>query len=364
MIGTIGVIGAGQLGRMLALAGIPLNLEFIFLDPAPTPSAAGLGEHIRAEFNDPAALNELARAADVITYEFENVDVAHLNELAKHTSLRPGTAALRFAQDRREEKRFFERCGLPVASWHEASTQEELEEAVASLSPPLIVKTAKMGYDGKGQRQVHSSEDAVDLFGALGDVPLVIEKFVDFDYEVSLIATRALDGETRFYPLTRNEHRNGILLESRALPGDHSLHLQAEQHMRAVTESLDYIGTMAIEFFVCGDKLLGNEFAPRVHNSGHWTIEGAACSQFENHLRAICGLPLGHPEVLNSASMLNLIGAMPNPAELLAIAGLRLHDYGKSPRPGRKLGHATIIADNESSLANRTQRVAEVLRTL
>lgn len=355
---TVGVIGAGQLGLMLAEAGNPLGIDFVFLDPAKSPCATSLGEHICAEFDDPTALQRLVDVADVVTYEFENADVIELHQIAERVPVLPDPAILEIAQQRNREKAFFERIGIPVARWAYATSESELSVALENLQLPVVVKTNRFGYDGKGQQVVREPDSASGLFARFGSVPLTIEQFVDFDYEVAVLGTRAADGSVVVYPLTQNRHEDGILRESRALPADHPLCASAAAHLQALVSTLNYVGTVAVEFFVSGSTLIGNEFAPRVHNSGHWTIEGAATSQFENHLRAICGLPLGRTETLNRVAMKNFVGAIPDRTALLAIDGLHLHDYGKTPRPGRKVGHATIVAADDETLLERLQQLA------
>ncbi len=349
---------------MLGLAGVPLGLDFVFLDPAEAPCAAGLGAHVRAAFDDGDALAELAGRVDVITYEFENVAVSTLAALAGRCPVHPAPQALATAQQRHLEKACFERVGIPVAPWRTADDAAALDRAITTLGLPVVVKTDRFGYDGKGQRVLREPADAAALFDELGRVPLLIESFVPFDCEVSVIGTRGADGAINVWPLTQNEHRNGVLHESRCLPPDHPLAGAARRHLSTLLRELDYVGTLAIEFFVRDGTLLGNEFAPRVHNSGHWTIEGALTSQFENHLRAVCGLPLGSTETHVHAVMRNFIGRMPDANLVLGVPGLTLHDYGKAPRPGRKLGHATIVAADERTLAERLDQLDRRLGAL
>lgn len=353
----VGVVGGGQLGRMLGLAGLPLGLEFVFLDPSPEAPAAAVGEHITAAFDEQGAIAELAARCDVVTYEFENVDVESLAAAAGDTPVYPPPGALATAQDRRNEKLAFEAAGIPVAPWQTVDSRDDLEAACRGIGLPLIVKTRRLGYDGKGQHRILAEADIPAAWEALAGVPLLAERLVAFDREVSVIGSRGADGTLACYSLTRNVHRDGILHTSCAPAADAGLQARAEAHLRALVERLDYRGTIAIEFFVAGGRLFGNEFAPRVHNSGHWTIEGAACSQFENHLRAICGLPAGDCRTRGHAGMLNLIGAMPAPAGVLALPDAHLHDYGKSPRPGRKLGHVTVVADSPEERDRRLTRL-------
>ncbi|MEO0346182.1 MAG: 5-(carboxyamino)imidazole ribonucleotide synthase [Pseudomonadota bacterium] len=351
----VGVIGAGQLGRMLALAGMPLGMRFTFLDPAESPCAAAAGTHVRANFDDAEALAALAASCDVVTFEFENVPAQAIADAG--ITLRPGPASLAAAQERAAEKTLFERIKIPVARWRAVDSQQALDAAVADLGLPLIAKTRRLGYDGKGQRRIRTAEDAAGLFAALGDVPLLVERLVDFDAELSIVGCRNADGEVVVYPLARNRHEDGILVRSETATFNTELQRQAVRHLRALAEALDYVGTLAIEFFVCGDVLLGNEFAPRVHNTGHWSIDSGGVCQFENHLRAICGLPLGRGDLDRPAGMINLLGEVPPAADLLGGRDTFLHDYDKPPRPGRKVGHITVTAADHAALTRRLDRL-------
>jgi len=314
----VGVIGGGQLGRMLALAGIPLGLSFRFLDPSPDAPAREVGDLLVGAYDDPELLDRLADGAAAVTYEFENVPV----EAAKRVGALPDAAALDAAQDRLVEKQLFRRLGIPTA---------RIDEEVTSF--PALLKTRRLGYDGKGQRLVETW---------LGSDPgHVLEERVPFDRELSLLAVRGRDGDTRFYPLVENVHADGILRTSRT-PAAGAPQEQAEELATKLLDDLGYVGVLALELFDVGGRLLANELAPRVHNTGHWTIEGAATSQFENHLRAILGFPLGSTAAQPSF-MVNLIGTTPPAEDVLAIPGAHLHLYAKEPRPGRKLGHVTLI---------------------
>ena len=353
----IGVLGAGQLGRMLALAGHPLGLSFVFLDPAEGACAAPVGAQIHAAYDDTDALGRLCDAVDVVTYEFENVPAAAAAYVAEHRPLFPGPKALATAQDRAAEKALFEKLGIPVPRNACADSLEALRAAVAKTGLPAVVKTRRMGYDGKGQRVVRNEADIDAAWAHLGGVPLIVEQWVPFDREVSCIGVRGRDGDCRFYPIATNVHRAGILRQSTPAVDD-PLQALAEQHTHKVMAALDYVGVMAFEFFVSGDRLLANEIAPRVHNSGHWTQDGAHTSQFENHLRAILGLPLGDTGLRGPCSMLNLIGDAPATAALLALPGSRLHLYGKSAREGRKIGHLNLCADTPAALAATLETAA------
>jgi 5-(carboxyamino)imidazole ribonucleotide synthase len=328
----VGVIGGGQLGRMLALAGLPLGLSFRFLDPSPDAPAGEVGELLVGTYNDAALLDRLADGAAVVTYEFENVPV----EAARRVDAVPTAVALEAAQDRLAEKRLFRRLGIPTAPF---------DDEVMSF--PALLKTRRLGYDGKGQRLVETRPGP-----GPGHVPEehVLEALVPFDRELSLLAVRGRDGETRFYPLVENVHEGGILRRSLA-PAPNAPQAHAEEYGTRLLDELGYVGVLALELFDVGGELLANELAPRVHNTGHWTIEGAATSQFENHLRAILGLPLGSTDARAPSLMLNLIGAAPGPVDVLAVPGAHLHLYGKEPRPGRKLGHVTLLDHTPARIA-------------
>jgi len=354
---TIGVLGAGQLARMLALAGIPLGFKFLYVDPSHSSPASLLGEQIVAPFEDATALQKLADSSDLITYEFENIPVSVVRKLAHTRSVFPPPIALESSQDRLLEKQFFNQHGIETAPFYPVDDQPSLEQAIAVLKLPLILKTRRFGYDGKGQFLVKSLEDAITAFNQLGQKGIIAEGFVKFDRELSCIAVRGIDGATFFYPLVENFHHEGILRLSLAPAQVHAtdLNLQASAQVGRILQALDYVGILAVEFFEKEGKLIANEMAPRVHNSGHWTIEGAETSQFENHIRAVAGLPLGDPKPRGFSAMINIIGSMPDAAKVLQIPGAHLHDYGKEPRAGRKLGHLTIRADSLEEL-NRTLR--------
>ena len=320
----VACIGGGQLGRMLGLAGIPLGLRFRFLDPAADACAGEVGELLVANYDDGEALLRLADEAAVVTFEFENVPVA----AAASVGAVPDARALSVAQDRLHEKELFRRLGIPTPRFG------DLE--VTGL--PALVKTRRFGYDGKGQRRV----DAVE---PLDDDELA-EELVAFDRELSIVCVRGSDGDTRFWPLAENVHRDGILAVSRA-PAAGAPQAEAEEIARSLLDELDYVGVLAVELFEVDGRLLANELAPRVHNTGHWTIDGAVTSQFENHLRAILGLPLGATDAIAPSVMVNLVGASPPLDELAALPGAHVHLYGKEPRSGRKLGHVTLVGAPE-----------------
>jgi 5-(carboxyamino)imidazole ribonucleotide synthase len=358
---TIGVLGAGQLGRMLALAGYPLGLDFVFLDRAPDAPAGQIAPLLCGEFTDAARLAELGSRADVVTFDWENVPLEALHTLARYCPVRPGFRALACAQDRASEKRLFERLGIPTTRWRAVGSRAELARAVDEIGLPGVLKTRRMGYDGKGQAVVRTRRALEAAWTRLGSAPLLYEELVPFDCEVSSIGARGRRGELALYPLSLNLHSGGILRVTRAPFESRALERLAHRYLERTLEHFRYIGVLTIEFFVLGGKLIANEMAPRVHNSGHWTIEGAETSQFENHLRAIAGLPLGSPAPRAHAAMVNLIGRMPRAAALLADPHLHLHDYGKEARAGRKLGHCTVLAP---SAALRDRRARALLAEL
>ena len=340
----IGIIGAGQLGQMLGFAAHDMGHTCCFLDPADDPPARAAGPVIQARFDDVAALAVLAEKSDVLTYEFENVPVTALAGLAADVPVYPPPGALGQAQDRLAEKRLFDTLGIPLPAYRPVDSAADLEAAAAEIGLPLVVKTRRLGYDGKGQFVVRSATDLRAAHDELAGRRLIAEEWVDFDCEVSAIGVRNAAGDVGTYCLTRNEHAGGILRVSRAPVEDAALTRIGVGYMRRLLEHLDYVGVLALELFVTGDRLLANEFAPRVHNSGHWTIEGAVTSQFANHIRAILNESPGSTACVGHAGMINLIGSIPDAVRNLP--GGALHDYGKSPRPGRKLGHVSVVADS------------------
>ncbi len=352
----VGILGGGQLARMLAMAGQPLGIHCLFLDPARDACARTTGELLCGDYGDERLLDELARRAAVVTYEFENVPEASLRHLASRVTVHPHPKALALARDRWHEKRLFTDLGIPTPAFVAVDTRADLDQALAVTGRPAVLKTRTMGYDGKGQRVVRNTGDADTAFAALCGVPLILEGFVPFDREVSLVAVRHAAGDVRFYPLTENIHRNGVLAQSQARPGD-PMTARAETYVGRLLAHLDYVGVLAVEFFQKGDVLLANEMAPRVHNSGHWTIEGAETSQFENHLRAVLGLPLGATRVLAPSAMVNFVGRLPQASAVLAVPGAHLHVYGKTARAGRKLGHATVRAPHEPDVLDALSRL-------
>ena len=360
----VGIVGGGQLGMMLAEAGARIGIECLTLDPAPDSPASRVAPAIVGAYDDETALAELAAAADVVTYEFENVPVASARFLAKRVEVLPPPESLEVAQDRVLEKTLFEEVGLPVAPFSGVSSRDELAEALDVIGVPSVLKTRRLGYDGKGQARLTGVEEADDAWRAVGEVPSILESLVPFERELSILGVRGKDGRAAFYPLVENVHRDGILRVSIAPATDVSPELQAtaERHALAVMERLGHVGVLAIELFQVGEDLFGNEMAPRVHNSGHWTIEGAATSQFENHLRAICGMELGATSLSAYSGMVNLIGWVPPESSFELGPQVHLHLYGKESRPGRKLGHVTVIgpdADTRDRVLGRVTRTAD-----
>ncbi|GIW43136.1 MAG: N5-carboxyaminoimidazole ribonucleotide synthase [Candidatus Binatia bacterium] len=358
----IGILGAGQLGRMLALAGYPLGLSFRFLDPAPEAPAEALAERLCGAYDDPKLLRQFAEGLAVATFEFENVPVTAVEKLSRHVAVFPSPNALFVGQDRLHEKEFFERVGMAVPPYVRVDCRADLEAGIRRIGLPAILKTRRLGYDGKGQARIVSEADVEPAWRALGGQPLLLERLVRFDAEVSIIAARNRSGATAFYPLVENTHGEGILLRSRvpASCATPELERQARAHAQAVLAGLEYVGVLAIEFFVENGVLLANEMAPRVHNSGHWSIEGAETSQFENHLRALLNWPLGHTEIRGPSVMYNIIGVLPNLEHLLALPGVHVHLYGKAARPRRKLGHVTVTAPDLATLQARESALAAV----
>ena len=362
---TIGVLGGGQLGRMMALAGYPLGLRLRFLDPAIDAPAGQVAEHIVGEYDDHGALEWFAQGVDAVTYEFENVPVEAARYLAERVPVFPPPEALSVSQDRVVEKSFFRDLGILTAPFAPVNSWEDLETRLREMGTPAVLKTCRLGYDGKGQAVIRSVEDAEAAWNAIGGQPLVLEGFVPFERELSIIGVRDREGNTAFYPLVENHHREGILRLSIAPAPDVTPELQgeAEGYARHVMQALGYVGALAVELFQVGGRLLANEMAPRVHNSGHWTIEGAETSQFENHLRAMAGLPLGSTAAVGYSAMLNLIGSLPDEKRVLSVPGAHLHLYGKAPRPGRKLGHVTVRADDTGELEVKLGVVKRIMDT-
>ena len=357
----VAVLGGGQLGRMLALAGIPLGLEFRFLDPSPAATAGALGLLVVGGLGDETALAHVTEGATVVTYEWEGVPAEGARfVVATGRPVLPPPIALDVAQDRLREKAVCRGLGIGTPDFAAVDDRADLERAVKELGLPAVLKTRRGGYDGKGQVVLHAPVDIEHAWSALGGVPLVLEAHVPFDRELSVLAARGRDGSTACWPLVENHHDGGILRRSFAPAPGLSAALQAsgEQLVGKLLDELGYVGVLAVELFDVHGELFVNELAPRVHNSGHWTIEGAVTSQFENHLRTILGWPLGSTDAVGVNAMVNCVGALPDPDAVLTIPGAHFHDYGKAPRPGRKVGHVTITATDADELAARVAHLA------
>jgi 5-(carboxyamino)imidazole ribonucleotide synthase len=354
----IGIIGAGQLGRMLALAGYPLGQRFVFVDVDEDAPGAQVGRIIPGRFDDPAALAALAASVDLVTFDVENVPQAAAEAVAAKVPFYPPPPALGAGQDRLVEKRLFGALDIPTVDFEAVDSQQALEAAAARIGLPAILKTRRLGYDGRGQRRLDGPAELEGAFASLGEVPAILEGLVRFERELSLIGVRGRDGATAFYPLAENVHAEGMLRQSRAPWEDPRLQARAERHLCALMDHFGYVGVLTVEFFLADGELLANEMAPRVHNSGHWTIEGAVTSQFENHVRAILGLPLGSTATVGHAGMVNFIGRLPELAAALSIEGAHFHDYGKTPRPARKLGHCTVVRPTPGARDEALARLA------
>ena len=356
----IGVLGAGQLGRMLALAGYPLAKDFVFYDMSGNPSA-GIGETIV----DPEGkqLDDFLAKVDRVTYEFEHLPVDVAEKLAQHKPVHPCPRALEVCQNREAEKTLFGRLGIPTPQWQIADSAESLKAAAEQLGCPVVAKSVTEGYDGKGQAVLKSPDDAVQAWDSIGHPRVIVEKFVNFTREVSIIAVRAEDGELAFYPMAENIHHEGILRYSIAPAPQLQPHIQAdaEDYIKSLLNELNYVGVLTLELFETPEGLMANEMAPRVHNSGHWTIEGAMTSQFENHIRAVSGHPLGNVAARGVSCMINIIGEHGDIERILELPYAHVHLYNKGERPGRKLGHVNILADSYEELVWRVKNCAQFL---
>ncbi|MDR2694242.1 MAG: 5-(carboxyamino)imidazole ribonucleotide synthase [Chitinispirillales bacterium] len=353
---TIGILGAGQLARMLALAGLPLGLRFVTLDPAPDACAAALSTRIIGDYGDREKLERFAGMVDVVTYEFENVPAESVGYLAERLPVYPSPRALAVSRDRFTEKSLFVELGIPTPKFLAVDSLDGLKSAVCDIGLPAVLKTRTLGYDGKGQSVIKSDGDIDGAWASAGGAPCVLEAFVPFTREISVVAVRGRGGEARFYPVGENTHSGGILRHTVCRLGD-PMQSAAEELASRLLKRFDYVGVLALELFDVGGKLTANEMAPRVHNTGHWSIEGARTSQFENHVRAAAGLPLGGTEAVCRSAMVNFIGMMPDAAEVLSVDGAHLHDYGKAAKPGRKLGHATVCGEGGGAVAAGLERL-------
>ncbi len=343
---------------MLALAGTPLGCSFVFVDPGEAAPAGALGVQVQCDYADPVGHAALAEC-DVVTYEFESVPVEAAEAIAERVPVYPPPLALRVAQDRWTEKSCFRALGIETAPFAQVDSEADLRAAVAELGLPAVLKTRRLGYDGKGQFVLRHLEDVSAAWAAVGGAPSILEGFVRFERELSLLAVRGRGGTTAFYPLVENQHERGILKKTVAPAPRCSQELQerAQGYATRILEHLSYVGVLAVELFQVGEQLVVNEIAPRVHNSGHFSIEGSRTSQFENHLRAVLGLPLGDTSPVSPSCMLNIVGALPSSAEVLRVEDAHLHLYGKSPRPGRKVGHITVRGRDDAELSERVARL-------
>ena len=363
---TLGILGGGQLARMMALYGAPLGLRFLVMDSAADACAGQFAPLVVGDYTDQAALSEFASRIDAATFDFENVPAASAKWLSARVPVFPSPDALALIQDRLAEKTLFRQLGLPLADFVDVDSLPGLHRAIETVGAPCILKTRRLGYDGKGQFRLRSPADSDAAWAALGTqaprTGLILEAFIPFERELSVIAVRAQDGEFRAWPLIQNWHVDGVLSASLAPAAvAHDVQAEAFGMARTIADALQYVGVFALELFCRDGELLANELAPRVHNSGHWTIEGSETSQFQNHLRAVLGMPLGDTRMLGHACMLNWVGSLPDAAPVLSEAGGHWHDYGKTPRAGRKVGHATLRADNAATLLAALQRVGQAL---
>lgn len=357
---VVGILGGGQLARMLALAGHPLGLKFVTLEPADDACSAAVSEQIKAEYDDESQLLALAKRADVVTFEFESVPARSVALLSGKVPCYPPADALAVAQDRLHEKQMFNRLNIATAPYQVVTSFDELKQAVSELGYPAVLKTRRDGYDGKGQAVLCCEADLEKGWQAVAENPSIVEGLIPFEREVSIIAARSRSGEIACYPLTENRHREGILRTSIVCPDDPMQSL-AECYINKLLNEMNYVGVLALELFQVGDELLVNECAPRVHNSGHWTQDGAVCCQFENHLRAICDLPLGSTRPTGHIAMLNLISKLPASKAILAHPDAHLHLYDKAPRSGRKIGHINLCSADKQSFETQLEALQALL---
>lgn len=358
---TIGILGGGQLGMMLAEAALPLGIRCVFLEDSPNCPARLLGKVYSTE-----QFEDFATVADVYTLEFENTPLNSAKFLEKTQTLSPPSQALYIAQDRLNEKNLFNQLGIKTVPFLKVETKDDIATASQQLGLPLVFKTTRGGYDGKGQFVLKTADQMDDAWAELGEAtktaPLIAEGFIEFEREVSIIAVRSKAGEIRYYPLVQNEHYHGILAKTTApAPDAEHLTAQARDNIKKLLEYLDYVGVLTLELFVTADGVLANEIAPRVHNSGHWSIEGAVCSQFENHMRAVAGLPLGDTSIVKPSVMLNVIGQYPDLIDVLATDGVHVHNYDKEERDDRKIGHITVMPTDTTQLDKTVAKVIAVL---
>jgi len=358
---TIGIFGGGQLGRMMAQAALPLNIQCTFFEASTDCPSAVLGQVISSKAEN--GLQDFINSADVFSLEFENTPLADVDVLIKNKDLHPPRQALAIAQHRLSEKALFDELDIPVAPYRAVDSFDSLQQAVVELGLPIVLKTTTGGYDGKGQFVLRSSDQMEQAWVELGPAgSLIAESFVKFSREVSIIAVRGQNGDVKTWPLAENHHHNGILSHS-IVPAPNSADLQpvAQDYITRLLNHLNYVGVLTLELFVTDNGLYANEMAPRVHNSGHWSIEGAICSQFENHIRAVAGLPLGSTDVVRPTVMINIIGKHPKSEDVLALNGAHLHLYNKTEREGRKIGHITLMPNDSAELTTLCRQLAKIL---
>ncbi|PID43110.1 MAG: 5-(carboxyamino)imidazole ribonucleotide synthase [Proteobacteria bacterium] len=358
----VGILGAGQLGRMLALAGFPLDMTFTFYDTSGSPTANIGKTYIDTDANFPL-LDDFLSEVDLVTYEFENIPSRLTRAVEQKKPLFPSTESILVCQNREYEKALFTRLGIPTARYFVVESAEQLKQAAGELGCPVVAKSVTDGYDGKGQAVLKSPVEADAAWQAIGHKKLVVESFVEFKRELSIIAVRGRTGQIEYYPLTENTHHQGILRYSIAPAPELNPQIEslAQQLVKSLVDELDHTGVLTLELFETETGLIANEMAPRVHNSGHWTINSDLCSQFENHLRAIAGLPLGNTRSIRPACMINLIGKTGDLSKILQFPYANLHLYGKAERAGRKIGHITINADTYNELIWRVKNIQSIL---
>ena len=359
------VLGAGQLARMMALAGAPLNINISAYD-VNTDTIV----HPLTQAQLGSGLAQALAAVDVVTAEFEHIPLPVLEQCQQSGKFLPGAEAIKAGGDRRLEKALLQNAGVASAAYRIINSETDFNTAIAELGLPLVFKSALAGYDGKGQWRLKTAEDAKTVWQQMADFlaadnkqAIVAEQFIHFEREVSLVGARSSNGEVKVYPLTENHHVSGVLSVSLAQPVAQALQQQAEQMFAAVANSLNYVGVLAIEFFEVDGRLLVNEIAPRVHNSGHWTQQGADCCQFANHLRAVCGLPLGSTALVRPTLMVNILGEDEVPSSILTLPALGLHWYGKTKRAGRKMGHINLSANSNAELKALFAKLIDQLPT-
>ena len=358
---TIGIFGGGQLGRMMAQAALPLNIQCTFFEASTDCPSAALGQVISPQAQN--GLQDFINSADVFSLEFENTPLTDVDVLTKNKDLHPPRQALAIAQHRLSEKALFDQLEIPVAPYKAVNSLDSLKASVADLGLPIVLKTSRGGYDGKGQFVLRSADQIDQAWAELGPAgELIAESFVTFSREVSIIAVRGQNGDVKTWPLAENHHHTGILSHS-LVPAPNSADLQpvAQDYITRLLNHLNYVGVLTLELFVTDKGLYANEMAPRVHNSGHWSIEGAICSQFENHIRAVAGLPLGSTEVVRPTVMVNIIGKHPKSEDVLALNGAHLHLYNKTERTGRKIGHITLMPNDSAELTSLCRQLAKIL---